>query len=86
MNEVAKTSGGIISEVRGVGLLTAIVIDSEKTNGKSAWDLCLAMKDKGILAKPTHEHIIRLSPPLVITKEQIDVAVKVIDECIQAFK
>jgi ornithine--oxo-acid transaminase len=86
LNEVAKTSGGIISEVRGVGLLTAIVIDSEKTNGKSAWDLCLAMKDKGILAKPTHEHIIRLSPPLVITKEQIDVAVKVIDECIQAFK
>lgn len=86
LTEVAKKSGGIISEVRGVGLLTAIVIDSEKTNGKSAWDLCLAMKDKGILAKPTHEHIIRLSPPLVITKEQIDVAVKVIDECIQAFK
>lgn len=86
LNEVAKISGGIISEVRGVGLLTAIVIDSEKTNGKSAWDLCLAMKDKGILAKPTHEHIIRLSPPLVITKEQIDVAVDVISQCIQAFK
>ncbi|KAL6934005.1 probable Ornithine aminotransferase [Hanseniaspora guilliermondii] len=86
LNEVASKSNGIISEVRGVGLLTAIVIDSGKTNGKSAWDLCLAMKDRGILAKPTHEHIIRLSPPLVITKDQIDVAVKVIDECIQTFK
>ena len=59
-------SNGVISEVRGKGLLTAIVINPEKANGRTAWDLCLLMKDQGVLAKPTHEHIIRLAPPLVI--------------------
>ena len=86
LSQIAEKSNGIISEVRGVGLLTAIVIDSQKTKGKSAWDLCLAMKDKGVLAKPTHEHIIRLSPPLVITKDQIDTAVKAIAESIEELK
>lgn len=86
LSQIAEKSNGIISEVRGVGLLTAIVIDSQKTKGKSAWDLCLAMKDKGVLAKPTHEHIIRLSPPLVITKDQIDTAVKAIAESVEELK
>ncbi|ODV94430.1 hypothetical protein PACTADRAFT_51268 [Pachysolen tannophilus NRRL Y-2460] len=66
-----KESGGIISEVRGKGLLTAIVIDHEKTNGRTAWDLCLLMKNHGVLAKPTHDHIIRLAPPLVISEEDL---------------
>lgn len=64
-------SNGIISEVRGKGLLSAIVIDSSKANGRTAWDLCLLMKDQGVLAKPTHDHIIRLAPPLVISKEDL---------------
>lgn len=64
-------SNGIISEVRGVGLLSAIVIDESKANGRTAWDLCLLMKEQGVLAKPTHDHIIRLAPPLVISKEDL---------------
>ncbi|CAM9016434.1 hypothetical protein WICANDRAFT_66945 [Wickerhamomyces anomalus NRRL Y-366-8] len=69
--KLQKESNGIISEVRGVGLLSAIVIDSSKANGRTAWDLCLLMKDHGVLAKPTHDHIIRLAPPLVISKEDL---------------
>lgn len=69
--ELQKESDGIISEVRGQGLLSAIVIDSSKANGRSAWDLCLLMKNHGVLAKPTHDHIIRLAPPLVISKEDL---------------
>ncbi|GME71625.1 unnamed protein product [Ambrosiozyma monospora] len=57
--------------IRGKGLLTAVVVDDQKTYGKSAWDLCLLMKNYGVLAKPTHEHIIRLAPPLVISKEDL---------------
>lgn len=59
---------GVIREVRGKGLLLAIVIDDTKTNGKLAWDLCLIMRNHGVLAKPTHDHIIRLAPPLVISE------------------
>ncbi|GAA5999762.1 hypothetical protein JCM10207_005896 [Rhodosporidiobolus poonsookiae] len=64
--------GGWISEVRGKGLLNAIVIDQSKSKrGRTAWDLCLVMKSKGVLAKPTHVNIIRLAPPLIITEEQL---------------
>lgn len=71
LEKLRDSSNGIISEVRGKGLLTAIVIDPKRANGRSAWDLCLLMKDQGVLAKPTHEHIIRLAPPLVISKEDL---------------
>jgi ornithine--oxo-acid transaminase len=56
--------------VRGKGLLNAIVV--EPKDGVEAWDVCLMLKEKGILCKPTHRHIIRLAPPLVITEEQLD--------------
>lgn len=59
----------VLKIVRGKGLLNAIVI--EPKNGKEAWDLCLKMAEYGLLAKPTHQHIIRFAPPLVITEEQI---------------
>ncbi|CAI4611009.1 BGP_1a_G0038710.mRNA.1.CDS.1 [Saccharomyces cerevisiae] len=75
-------SNGIISEVRGMGLLTAIVIDPSKANSKTAWDLCLLMKDHGLLAKPTHDHIIRLAPPLVISEEDLQTGVETIAKCI----
>ncbi|MBP7309879.1 MAG: ornithine--oxo-acid transaminase [Candidatus Cloacimonetes bacterium] len=55
--------------VRGKGLLNAIVV--EPKNGQEAWDVCLKLRDKGILCKPTHRHIIRLAPPLVITEAQL---------------
>lgn len=78
LRKLKDESNGVISEVRGRGLLTAIVIDPSKANGRTAWDLCLLMKDEGILAKPTHEHIIRLAPPLVISKEDLMKGVDVI--------
>ena len=62
--------------VRGRGLLNAIVV--EPKDGVEAWDVCLMLKEKGILCKPTHRHIIRLAPPLVITEEQLDDCIKII--------
>ncbi|KIW30192.1 ornithine aminotransferase [Cladophialophora immunda] len=72
----------LIKTVRGKGLLNAIVIDEAKTNGHSAWDLCMLMKEKGLLAKPTHQNIIRLAPPLVITEEEIKRALAIIAEAV----
>lgn len=71
LEELKNESDGIISEVRGKGLLSAVVIDESKANGRTAWDLCLLMKDHGVLAKPTHDNIIRLAPPLVISEEDL---------------
>lgn len=70
--------------VRGKGLLNAIVIKPTK-NGKTAWDVCVALKENGLLAKPTHEHIIRFAPPLVITKDEIDFALDIIRKVLKNF-
>ena len=59
----------MVELVRGKGLLNAVVIAPK--NGKTAWDVCLKLRDNGLLAKPTHEHIIRFAPPLVINEEQL---------------
>lgn len=75
-DELAKINSPMIELIRGKGLLNAIVI--KPTNGKEAWDVCLTMKENGLLAKPTHQHIIRFAPPLVITKEQILESVSII--------
>ncbi|CAF9906164.1 MAG: ornithine aminotransferase [Heterodermia speciosa] len=92
----------MIAAIRGKGLLNAIVIDESKTGGHSAWDLCMLMKEKGLLvgralkiahvqssvgadtekAKPTHQNIIRLAPPLVITEEEIRTALSIIGTAI----
>lgn len=72
-----------IMEVRGRGLLNAIVIDPSKIDGKTAWDLCLIMKKNGLLAKPTHNNIIRFAPPLTIKKEEIDRSVEIIKASLQ---
>lgn len=69
-----------IELVRGRGLLNAIVI--KPMTGISAWDVCLRMKEKGLLAKPTHDHIIRLAPPLTITEDQLDEAIGIIETVI----
>jgi ornithine--oxo-acid transaminase len=68
----------LIEIVRGKGLLNAVVI--KPVNGKSAWDVCVAMKNNGLLAKPTHGHIIRFTPPLVITEEQLLEAIGIIEK------
>jgi len=73
----------MIKLVRGKGLLNAIVIDESKTGGHSAWDLCMLLKSKGLLAKPTHENIIRLAPPLVISEAEIKEALRIIGEAIK---
>lgn len=109
-----QSRNSMIQTIRGKGLLNAIIIDETKANGHSAWDLCMLMKEKGLLvgralkiahvkstgplagatetsllepdanassqAKPTHQNIIRMAPPLVITEEQIKKALSIIEE------
>ncbi len=72
-----------ITLVRGKGLLNAIVIKKEQ--GKEAWDVCLKLKENGLLAKPTHGDIIRFAPPLVITEEQIKDCISIIEKTILSF-
>jgi len=67
----------LIELVRGKGLLNAVVIKS--VNGITAWDVCIALKNNGLLAKPTHEHIIRFTPPLVINEAQLLEALNIIE-------
>jgi len=67
--ELRKIKSPFIKLVRGKGLLNAIII--EPKDGIEAWDVCIKLKENGLLAKPTHQHIIRFAPPLVITEEQI---------------
>jgi ornithine--oxo-acid transaminase len=81
--ELKKIDSPMVELVRGKGLLNAIVI--KPTNGKTAWDVCVALKENGLLAKPTHEHIIRFAPPLVITEEQLIDSVDIINRTIQSF-
>ena len=71
----------LITLVRGKGLLNAIVIN-DKPESETAWNLCLKLKDNGLLAKPTHGNIIRLAPPLVITEEQIHECCDIIERVI----
>jgi len=73
-----------IHDVRGKGLLAAIEIDSNYP--KTAWDLCLILKEKGLLAKPTHDTIIRLAPPLVIDEDQLEEAIDIIEKSLEELK
>jgi ornithine--oxo-acid transaminase len=82
--EMSKVKSDMIELVRGKGLLNAIVIKPK--NGKEAWDVCLKMKELGVLAKPTHQHIIRFAPPLVITKQQLMEAIELIKQAILSFE
>lgn len=74
--EMEKIDNPMIRGVRGKGLLNAVV--TEPRGGKVAWDICLALKENGLIAKPTHDHIIRFTPPLVITEDQMMEAVGII--------
>ena len=77
-------SSEIVRLVRGKGLLNAIVInDSEDSS--TAWDICMKLRDNGLLAKPTHGNIIRFAPPLVMTEEQLEECIAIIFNTIAEF-
>ena len=75
----------IVKLVRGKGLLNAIVINDTEES-KTAWNICLEMKNNGLLAKPTHGNIIRFAPPLTITKNQLDDCIKIIIDTLKGYK
>jgi len=82
--EFQNIKSDMIELVRGKGLLNAVVIRPK--NGKEAWDVCLAMKENGVIAKPTHDHIIRFAPPLIITEKQLMEAIGLIKETFKLFE
>lgn len=82
-DEMSAFDHPLIEQVRGKGLLNAIQIRPLK--GRQAWDLCLVMKENGILAKPTHEHTIRFTPPLIITEAQMREAISLIKKSMSEF-
>ena len=81
---MSKVESPFIELIRGKGLLNAIVIKPH--NGKEAWDVCLKMAENGLLAKPTHKHIIRFAPPLVIKEEQLREAIEIIKKSIKSLE
>ena len=83
-DRISKIHSDMIELVRGKGLLNAVVIKPK--NGKTAWDVCLKLRDKGLLAKPTHQHIIRFAPPLVINKMELMEAIGIIENTIADFE
>ena len=82
-SEMEKIDTPMIRQVRGKGLLNAVV--TEPRGGKAAWDICLALKEKGLIAKPTHDHIIRFTPPLVIDRDQMMEAIGIIKDTFAQF-
>lgn len=82
--EIGKITSPMIEKVRGKGLLNAVIIRPK--DGKEAWDVCLKMKENGVLAKPTHQHIIRFAPPLVITEDELRDAIDRIKKSIKSFE
>lgn len=82
--ELEAIEGNLIRIVRGKGLLNAIVINDDPESS-TAWDICVELKNNGLLAKPTHGNIIRFAPPLVITEEQLMDCVSIISKVIGKF-
>lgn len=82
--EFKSIKSDMIELVRGKGLLNAVVIKPK--DGKTAWDVCVAMKENGVLAKPTHGHIIRFAPPLTINEAQLREAIGLIKETFKKFE
>ena len=82
--EKFKGKNDLVKLVRGKGLLNAVVIN-DKEDSSTAWDICLKMKDNGLIAKPTHGNIIRFAPPLVISESQVEESCDIIEESIIEF-
>lgn len=83
-DEMKKIDSPYVKSVRGKGLLNAVVIQPH--NGKEAWDVCVEMAENGLLAKPTHQHIIRFAPPLIITEEELRDAIEIIKKSIKSLE
>ena len=79
--EISKIKSPLFKYVRGKGLLNAVV--TEPTNGVEAWDICLKMAEMGLIAKPTHKHIIRFAPPLVINEQELREAIAIIKKAFE---
>ena len=75
----------LVTKVRGKGLLNAIIIN-DTPDSSTAWNICVALKENGLLAKPTHGNIIRFAPPLVMTKDQLDECIAIIRTTLLNFK
>lgn len=84
MSALANKSD-LVLKVRGRGLLNAILINDEP-DSSTAWDICLALRDNGLLAKPTHGNIIRFAPPLVMTEDEILDCCNIIEKTILEFE
>ena len=84
MRQVQAKRPEVVNLVRGKGLLNAVIIVPAE-DGRTAWDVCVTLMERGVLAKPTHGDIIRFAPPLVITEEELHKACDVIEEVILAF-
>ena len=84
MGDLARESSLIVN-VRGKGLLNAVIIN-DTPDSSTAWDLCVALKNNGLLAKPTHGNIIRFAPPLVITEQELDDCIAIIRSTVLNFK
>ena len=79
--EKLKEKSDLVRLVRGKGLLNAMVINDTE-DSSTAWDICISMKNNGLIAKPTHGNIIRFAPPLVINKEEINKSCDIIEKSI----
>ena len=75
----------LLKSVRGRGLLNAVLIN-DTPDSSTAWNLCVALKDNGLLAKPTHGNIIRFAPPLVMTESQLEACIEIIANTVREFK
>jgi ornithine--oxo-acid transaminase len=75
----------LVTKVRGKGLLNAIIIN-DTPDSTTAWNLCVALKNNGLLAKPTHGNIIRFAPPLVITEDELKTCIDIIEKTIKESK
>jgi len=84
INDYIKTSN-IVTLVRGKGLLNAIVIN-DSPESDTAWNICVALKENGLLAKPTHGNIIRFAPPLIMTEQQLMDCVRIITKTLRSFE
>ena len=84
MNKYISNSN-IVSLVRGKGLLNAIVIN-DSPDSKTAWNICLKLRDNGLLAKPTHGNVIRFAPPLVMTEDQLYECIDIITSTLKEFE
>jgi ornithine--oxo-acid transaminase len=82
--EVVAQKSELVKLVRGKGLLNAVVIN-DSPESDTAWRICVALKDNGLLAKPTHGNIIRFAPPLVITEEQLHECCDIIEQTLEEF-